>query len=127
MLLFGRWTRIIKLSKMKELPALMERTLREYIEKHRPPEEIRDKLDIGYSHDKQSIFLEEIRPRWDKPEIIMRIPYAKIRYIKSQNIFKLYWQRASLKWELYEPFPESTHLQKLLDVVTEDGCGCFRG
>ena len=106
---------------------LITKVLEQYVDKHRPPEEIRSKLDIGYTYQGQNIFLEEIRPQWNKPEIIRRYPYAKIRYVKTQKIFKLYWQRASLKWELYEPFPESSHLQKLLDVVAEDGYGCFKG
>jgi hypothetical protein len=35
--------------------------------------------------------------------------------------------RASGKWELYEPFPKSTHLDKILEVIKEDKYGCFFG
>lgn len=113
---------------MSEDPkTLIEKTLEQHIQKVRPPEDIRDKLDVGYDFDGRAIMLVEIRPKWDDPKRIMRYPYAKIRYIKSQKLFKLYWLRASGKWELYEPFPESSHLQKLLDVVEEDALYCFKG
>jgi hypothetical protein len=106
---------------------LIEKTLEQHLQKIRPPEDIRDQLDVGYDFDRQAIMLVEIRPKWDDPERIMHHPYAKIRYIKSQKLFKLYWLRASGKWELYEPFPESSHLQELLDVVAEDRHYCFKG
>lgn len=106
---------------------LIKKTLDQYVEQHRPPEDIRPQLDLGYKYEGQTIELNEIRPRYDKPEVIMHYPFAKIRYIKSKKLFKLYWMRASLKWELYEPFPESSHLQKLLDVVEEDKFCCFKG
>lgn len=111
----------------KDPNTLIEETLEQHIRTVRPPEDIRDKLDEGYDFDGQVILLVEIRPKWDDPEKIMRYPYAKIRYIKSKKLFKLYWMRASLKWELYEPFPESSHLQELLDVVAADQHYCFKG
>lgn len=33
--------------------------------------------------------------------------------------------RASGKWELYEPLPKSTHLDKILKATEEDKYGCF--
>lgn len=106
---------------------MIEITVQKYVEKHRPPEHIRPELDRGYSIDGQKIYINEIRPDWRNPEIIRHRPYAKIWYIKSSKIFRLYWMRASGNWELYEPFPESTHLQELLDVVHVDKLGCFKG
>lgn len=107
--------------------SITEATIQNHIRKNRPPEHIRDKLDIGYSYDGKSIILFEIRPQWNKPTVTLELPYAKIRYIASKKIFKLYWMRASGKWESYEPFPESTHLQKLLDCIDEDAFYCFKG
>jgi hypothetical protein len=118
---------VINFKAMDDPNSLIEKTLQKHIEEHRPPEETRPKLDIGYTLEGQAIFLNEIRPRWDNPEEIRHYPYAKIRYIKSKGLFKLYWLRASGKWELYAPFPESSYLQKVLDVVEEDGLGCFKG
>ncbi len=41
--------------------------------------------------------------------------------------WNLYWMRASGKWELYDPFPESTHLGKIIEIINEDKHGCFHG
>lgn len=106
---------------------LIEKTLATHVEACRPPVEIRTQLDIGYKINKQVVELFERRPQWNDPSVYHEHAYAKIRYIKSSQLFKLYWQRASLKWKLYEPFPESSHLQKLLEVIKEDRYGCFRG
>lgn len=117
-----------KKRKMKpSFPDLIDHTLQRYIQQIRPPEDVRNQLDIGYKREGQDIFIEEIRPQWDDPKKIHHYPYAKIKHIKSRQHLKLYWQRASLKWELYKPFPESSHLQKLLDVIDEDSYGCFKG
>jgi len=47
--------------------------------------------------------------------------------VKSLKIWRLYWMRASGKWELYTPMPESPILEKLLACVDEDINGCFKG
>ncbi|MFZ5430428.1 MAG: DUF3024 domain-containing protein [Bacteroidota bacterium] len=36
----------------------------------------------------------------------MNSPIAKARFIASRNIWKVYWMRASGKWETYKPEPE---------------------
>jgi hypothetical protein len=35
--------------------------------------------------------------------------------------------RASGKWEIYEPFPESTYLDKIIEIIKEDKHACFFG
>ncbi|MFB1021883.1 MAG: DUF3024 domain-containing protein [Vicingaceae bacterium] len=107
---------------------LNEATLKSYVEAIRPNDlEIRQKLDFGYSYDGQIALLFTIRPDWRNPEKIQNSEFAKIRYYKTQRIWKLYWMRATGKWELYEPSPQSTHLEKLLDIVKEDKHHCFHG
>lgn len=105
-----------------------EATIKKYIESKRPEDaEIRKQLDMGYSYDGTIAILYEIRPVWDNPTEIQHIEYAKIRFYKSKRRWKLYWMRASLKWELYDPFPESTHLEKIIEIINEDKHGCFYG
>lgn len=105
-----------------------EFAIKNYVESVRPENlEIRKQVDIGYSYDKKVVLLFEIRPFWDNPDEYQNLEYAKIRYYASREKWQLYWMRASGKWELYKPFPESSHLQKMLDVVKEDELGCFIG
>jgi hypothetical protein len=98
-----------------------------HFEKIRPPENIRPKLDLGYDYNGSVIKMYEIRPDWVDASIIRHHPFAKIRYVKSRNIWTLYWPRANGKWNAYEPLPQSSDLQTLLDCIAEDAHGCFFG
>ena len=105
-----------------------EATIKNYVSSLRPEnQEIRAQLDFGYSYDGKVIVLYEIRPVWNNPKEIQHIECAKIRVYKSRQEWNLYWMRASGKWELYEPFPKSTHLDNIIDIIKEDKHGCFYG
>ncbi|MEI5984894.1 DUF3024 domain-containing protein [Sphingobacterium sp. PU5-4] len=112
----------------KEPISMVEVQLKNFVEARRPKEEkIREKLDFGYSWDGQTAFLFEIRPQWNDPTNILELPFAKLRFVKSSKLWKLYWMRGSGKWEAYEPKPENVNLQLLLDEIDHDGYGCFFG
>jgi len=105
-----------------------ESTIKKYVESLRPKDlEIRAQLDFGYSYDRKSVIIYEIRPFWNNPKEIQHIPFVKIRFYKSRQEWNLYWMRASGKWELYEPFPESTHLERIIEIIKEDKHCCFYG
>ena len=98
-----------------------------YIERIRPPQHIREELDIGYKIENQSIILFEIRPSFFKREVIIESPYAKATYVKSKAKWKVYWMRGNLKWTLYDVKKEVNSLVKFLDLVDEDKYHCFKG
>ena len=52
-----------------------------------------------YSIEGQSVVLLEKRRLMDG-EMIER-PFAKATWVKSQEVWKLYWQRADLRWHSY--------------------------
>ena len=102
--------------------------LKTFVESLRPENpETREQVDYGYSFDGSIVILFEIRPIWNKPQEKQEVGFAKIRYYKSRQEWNLYWMRASGKWELYTPFPESALLQKILDIIEEDENCCFFG
>lgn len=68
-----------------------------FLEKIRPKEEIRDKLDVGYKINDQTVIIHEIRPRWDNPRIKIEPEVAKAIYVKNKNHWKVYWLRGNLK------------------------------
>lgn len=105
----------------------MEAQIKQFIESKRPLPEIRDQLDIGYTFTNNVLEIFEIRPRWNKPSEIMHEPIAKARYIKSRQLWKLYWMRASGKWEAYEPEPEIKSTEEMLKIIKEDAYHCFWG
>ncbi len=105
-----------------------ESTIKKYVESIRPESiEIRAQLDFGYSYDGKTTEIYEIRPLWNNPKEKQNTPFAKIRFYKSKQLWNLYWMRANEKWELYKPFSESTHLDKIIEAIKDDKHGCFFG
>ncbi len=104
----------------KEQIKEIEQASAKYMYYHRPPLEVRDQLDFGYRIEDQNVYLFEIRPRWDKPEEKTETPVAKTTYIKSKDLWKIYWMRGNLKWYHYEPVPFVKTISDFFDLVAAD-------
>jgi hypothetical protein len=104
-----------------------ENILSRYIERIRPNPSIRNQDDISFKIYRQSVEIFEIRPDFLDPSKIIDIPVAKSTYIRSQNIWKIYWRRADLNWHLYEPQPQVNSLDHFIDIVERDQYACFWG
>lgn len=104
-----------------------ERELEKFMAQKRPPIDRRQLLDFGYRIVNQSVELFEIRPNRRNPDETMELPFAKATYVKSQKIWKIYWQRQDLKWHSYKPVPTVQYFEEFLALVSEDACGCFFG
>ena len=106
---------------------LTERQIKDFIEKKRPPLEIREKVDIGYSYKNNTLELFEIRPQWDDEKIIRQHPIAKVKYIKTKKVWKIYWLPSNLKWLTYKTNSEVKLISEVLSIIDEDIHGCFWG
>ena len=104
-----------------------EKLVGQFIEKHRPPAHIRNELDLAFRITGQSIEIFELRPAWQKPEIKIESSVAKATWVKTAKVWKIYWQRADLKWHRYEPDPEVKSVEDFLKIVERDEFGCFFG
>jgi len=98
-----------------------------YVESKRPPEKIRDQVDLGFKIEDQSVILFELRPQWKKPKVKTEMAFAKATYLKSKDLWKIYWMRANGKWHQYEPNPEVDQLIDFLNLVEADEHACFWG
>ncbi|MEZ7504545.1 DUF3024 domain-containing protein [Flavobacterium sp. Arc2] len=98
-----------------------------YLSYIRPPKEIREKLDISYRIEKQSVIIFEIRPNWQDVNIKMHIDMVKSTFVKKDNNWKVYWKRADLKWHLYKPNPIVPNLFDFIRLIEKDEYGCFLG
>jgi hypothetical protein len=105
----------------------IENTLNAFIDRIRPPPHIRSELDFGFDIAGPSVKLVEIRPQWDDRSIIHRCPFAKATFVKTQGIWKIYWQRASGKWQSYAPTATVASIDAFLAVIAEDKHACFFG
>jgi len=93
----------------------------------RVPEHARKALQYVYRVDGQDVIIAESRPRWDNPDEWLTLDFAKLKYVKSRKIWKLYWMRANGKWNLYEPCSEAAQVETLVAAINEDRHGCFFG
>ncbi|MDG4867853.1 DUF3024 domain-containing protein [Guyparkeria sp. 1SP6A2] len=103
----------------------IEKQVGAFVQGRRPPVELRDRLDLGFRLTGQAVELFERRLSMRGHRI--EEEFARLVYVKSRDIWKLYWKRADLKWHRYTPLPESTRLDVLLQEIDEDPNACFFG
>lgn len=60
--------------------------------------------------------MREIRPVRRAPDLRMEHPVAKAAFVKTQQSWKVYWQRVDLRWHAYPPAPEVNSLEEFLAV-----------
>lgn len=105
----------------------IEKAVDRFIQHNRPPPHIRNELDLGFRLRGQSVEIFEIRPVWRDPSQKMESSVAKATWVKTQNLWKVYWMRADLKWHSYPPAPEVEAIDAFLALVAEDKHACFFG
>ena len=98
-----------------------------FVEKRRPPPHLRDQVDLGFRIAGQSIELLEIRAWFDDKSKKLEHAIAKTTYNKTKKNWRVFWQRADLKWHVYETAPEVQSLEDFLALVDEDKHGCVFG
>lgn len=93
----------------------------------RSPAHLRDKFSLEFSIKGHDVLIYERRPQWNKPSDYTESAIAKLKYFRTANEWRLFWRRASLKWESYKPFPTSKVLNDLVVEVDNDPFGTFFG
>lgn len=104
-----------------------EKVVSNFVERHRPPPYIRPELDLGFRIQGQSVEIFEVRPVWQSPQEKMEHQVAKATYVRTQRVWKVFWQRADLKWHGYSPVPQVKSLEEFLALVEKDEHYCFFG
>ncbi len=107
--------------------SIFEPQVQRFIEKRRPPVELRAQVDLGFSLEKGILDIFEVRSRWENPEEKFTSAVARAKYVKSRNIWKIYWMRANGNWDPYKPVPEVNDLAEVLRIIDEDEYYCFWG
>ncbi len=104
-----------------------DRVIRRFVEKRRPPPNIRHELDLSYRLKDQSVEIFEIRPAWNNPYETLEIRVAKATFVRTRAVWRVFWQRADLKWHRYDPMPEVERLEDFVALVDRDRHACFFG
>ena len=105
----------------------LQKVVGRYIENNRPPEHLREQVDLSFKIKGQSVEIFEIRPIWNNPQEKVEESVAKATYVKSRKLWKVYWQRADLKWHRYDPDPEVDSIEEFIEIVENDDYACFFG
>jgi hypothetical protein len=83
----------------------VQKSREKFLEARRVPAHLRNEHDIQNRTENQSVVIFEVRPEWKNPVNKIELPIAKATYVKSQKVWKVYWQRRDLKWHSYPPSP----------------------
>ena len=93
----------------------------------RPPLRIRELMREGQRFDGQAIELFFVRPVFNDPSRQTEESIAKVQFVRSQGVWRIFWKRADLKWHSYPPCPKAKTLAAALRTIAEDANGCFFG
>jgi hypothetical protein len=98
-----------------------------FLQKRRPPEHIRAKLDMRADINNNEVIIRTLRPYFMDANQIIESPFARAKWVGTRKVWRLYWMRSDLKWHAYQPFPEAATLGEVLAEVDRDPHGCFFG
>ena len=104
-----------------------EMVARRFIERLRPQAQHRNKIDLSSRVSGQSVEIFEIHPSPNEPGSKIERAVAKATYVKAKGVWKMFWQRADLRWHLYAPSPVADSLEEGLQIIGNDEHGCFFG
>ena len=104
-----------------------EKSVKAFVERRRPPPHIRPELDLGYRLKNQSVVIFEVRPAFRQPGRIIEHSVAKATYVKTRKHWRVFWQRADLKWHRYDPLRTVRTIDEFIAEVDRDPYGCFFG
>ena len=93
----------------------------------RPALHLRQKLREGQRFTDQAIELFLVRPAYNRPGEQFEESLAKIRFVRTTKVWRLYWKRADGKWHGYPPHPQTRSLADALAIILNDPHGCFFG
>lgn len=104
----------------------IEQTVEKFCRKQSPIH-LKDKLRLEYLVKGHEVVIVERRPKWDNPKEWIESSVAKLKFIRSANKWRLYWQRADLQWHEYPGLSSSDHLNDLVQEIDADPLACFFG
>jgi len=108
--------------------ARVRKTVGAFIERRRPPHQLREKLDLSYRVSGQSVEIFEVRPAFGgAPGERIEIPVAKTTYVRTVRRWRVFWMRQDMKWHSYQPTPDVATIDEFVVLVNEDRNSCFFG
>ena len=110
-----------------ELSGLLHLLERHFWSHRRPPLHLRDRIREGQRIAGQDIELFFVRSIAPGSPATVEDSIARLRYVRSRNVWRLFWKRADGRWHAYPPCREAASLENALRVILEDKNCCFFG
>ena len=95
--------------------------------RRRPPLHVREQMREGQRFTDQAIELFFVRPAFNRPGTEVEDAIAKVQFVRTQGVWRIFWQRADGKWHGYPPCAKAKSLAEALRVIHEDAHRCFFG
>ena len=89
--------------------------------------EFKDDLSLEFNVAGHDVVIFERRPKYGARVGVTDSPVAKLKFVRTQGEWRLFWRRQDLKWHGYGRLPSSKKLERLVDEVDRDPYGCFFG
>ncbi len=110
-----------------EVAAFTEQIERILWTHRRPPLHLRNMVREAQSIKGNEIEIFEWRPYFRDKSQWIKSAVAMTKYVRSRDVWKVYWRRGDGNWHPYEPCPETSSLEEWLHLVNDDVHGCFWG
>jgi hypothetical protein len=98
-----------------------------FLLRRRPPLDLRKDVDLCGRITDSGVDIYEMRRPYRGREKTMEVPIARVKWVKSRLIWRLFWMRADQKWHSYSPMPDAKKLVELFDEIERDLHACFFG
>lgn len=95
----------------------------------RVPDHVLSQLRIECEVSGRDITILERRPPWGPeagPEW-MKSPVARLRYLRSRSVWRLYWRDSDERWHEYPDLPFAASVEELLTELERDPTALFWG
>ena len=95
----------------------------------RVPDDAREQVRVELEEGRQQVTIVERRPPWrddDGPEWD-RLPVARLRYVGTTRLWRLYYRRHTGRWERYPLLGPTRRVAELLDEIDRDPICIFWG
>ena len=109
-----------------EIAANLETIETLFRSRRRPPIHLHNKMREVRRFAGQAIELFIVRPAFERPREFIEESIAKVRYVRTANVWTIFGKRADLQWHRYFPAPPADSLAEALRIIDEDlNGGCF--
>lgn len=97
--------------------------------RHRVPEHALHQVRIECEVDARDVTIVELRAPWppDSGADWARLPVARLRYLTSRQVWRLYWRDRDERWHEYQQLPFASGVEALLTEIDRDPTAIFWG